>query len=370
MEITTAFDPLDLIAAPKPKGGATAPDSNQEWTEELADTCLASPHQRSEVVIASRSTGRHVLGAPDSYANQLSRFDCQARLNIPFRHLAATPQMYLGFAAAQVLEWTQDERAALSRAVESVRQKWARLELALPARIYLVKTSGREEDGPYTRPGLVVLPDAVLGQLRNRAGWPCPQTHRLTELESLLLAAFFHLALYHRPVARQQLYGLVGWRLLDNQVSLPNTLWGVPGADDFLPNLRGSRPQATTLQVGLEMDVPRCPWTATGQFVRRWLVPVLLARGPYEGGTARDYLQWWFIAVELTISGCWEACIGPGEKPLLYRSVPLMEQYVEHMGSVDRTQLRHPDEIMARNFVQAASRPGSKLLDEMALILA
>ena len=368
MEITTQLDLVDLVAASKPKGTA----SGSVEATQLTDTPLGTLAKRSEVAIASRSTGRHLLGLPDAYAEQLSRFDCQARLNLPYSHLAATPQMYLGFAAAQVLEWTEDERAALSLAVESVRQKWARLSLALPPRVYLVKTSGREEEGrPYTRAGgVIALPATLLGALQGRARPSRSQTWEPSELERLLLAACFQLAVGHRAGGRQQLYGLVGCRLLDNPVRLPKVLWGLPGADDSLPNLRVSRPPATALQVGLEMDVPRCPWTASGQFVCRWLVPVLLAKGPYEGGAVADYLQWWFMAVEQNAAGRWEAAAGPGEKPLVYRSGPLLDQYVERIGSPDQAQVWHPDEVLAQHFVQVASQPGTGLLSEMEKVLA
>jgi hypothetical protein len=86
----------------------------------------------------------------------MSAFDRAARLKTD---RAVTEAEYLAFVGANVLEWTDEERAALSAAVESVEKRLRALAVPIPADVVLIKTTGREEGGAaYTRANAIILP--------------------------------------------------------------------------------------------------------------------------------------------------------------------------------------------------------------------
>ena len=243
----------------------------------------------------------------------MSAFDRAARLKTD---RAVTEAEYLAFVGANVLEWTDEERAALSAAVESVEKRLRALAVPIPADVVLIKTTGREEGGAaYTRANAIILPLSML----QPAG----------KLEHLICHELFHILSRRNASLRERLYGAIGFKQCKEAVLPP----------DLAPR-RITNP-----------DAPR-----NDHFIRVQLdgnevaaVPVLFSRTPsYDaarGGEFFEYLQMQLLVAER---------VGDLARPDGSRKLVPLEQvsgFYEQVGR-NTSYIIHPEEILAENFAQ------------------
>jgi hypothetical protein len=321
------------------------------------------------VVAAGATTGSRLLASADAFVERMSPFDRQVRLNVPAGALTVTREAYLAFAGAQAMDWTPAEVDALGRVVADVGALLSRWDVALPATVHLVRTTGREEGhAAYTRgDGVVALPAAKVASLAPGAVPGSPRYPRADErrLADLVVHELFHLVSKHDPARRRALYALVGYRQLDHEVELPAVPWPAPESPALLPDLRITNPDAPALDVCISMRVPEGPSRSAEGGVERWLAPVLVAPGPYVGGDLFDHVRWWFLAVEPGAAGRWKAVVGDDGRPLAHRmddASPLWPQYRALVGGNATGQLFHPEEIVAENVVALARLPSLGVL--------
>jgi hypothetical protein len=119
------------------------------------------------------------------------------------------------------------------------------------------------------------------------------------------------------------------------------------------------------------MSVPSDPAATdpSAQSTVRPLVPALIATGPYTGGSFFDYLEWWFLAL-VGGPGQWSVALDTNGRPIAYTSASLMGQYLQIIGRNFTSELFHPDEILAQNWVLVATQPSLGLLVDIAETLA
>ncbi|GGV22527.1 hypothetical protein [Streptomyces spectabilis] len=336
----------------------------------------------SEVVAASAARGRELLRRRDAFVAQLSPFDRQARLCLRHDVLDATVEGYLDYVGNQVVDWSDDELAALKHIVAEIDGLFGGWSFQLPQTVLLVKTSGQEEGrAAYTRgEDTIVVPAGKAETLR----MPSPDSDPLysaqntRSLRDLLVHEFFHLISKNNRDLRARLYDLIGYTLMSTPVQVPSVPWPEATSPTAMPDLRITNPDTPLLDVRIRLNVPKGPYAGPAQdLVPRDLVPVLMAAGPYAGGSFFGYLRWYFLAVEDQGGGRWAPVTGDDGRPLTYLMPDrpdddraLWDQYLEKVGRNATSELFHPDEIIAQNVVFAALLPTPGLLTGIGGVLS
>lgn len=127
-------------------------------------------------------------------------------------------------------------------------------------------------------------------------------------------------------------------------------------------DLKITNPDEPAFDVYIEMLVPSVPGQMDSPRMKRALAPLLLAKGPYEGGIFFEYLEWWFMAITEDSNHCWGPIFDPDGRPMLYESAPLMSEYLALVSANFTQEIFQPDEILAQNFVLMANQPSLEIL--------
>lgn len=321
----------------------------------------------------SQQKARQLITTEDDFVRQQSRFDRQARLNLRYTAVEVTEAIYLDYVSSQVMPWSDMEIEALRKIVKNLNLRFTNFKLGLPNKIYLVKTSGQEEGfAAYTR-GLdtICLPANMVASIAMAAnfGDPLHPAQDLGYLEDVLNHECFHLFSKNNPKRRNALYQTIHYQVTENIVELPNIHWGERG-DWTLPQLKITNPDGANLNTYIEMEVPAIPENARSAKVRRALLPVLIATGPYDGGVFFQYIQWQFLAIERDANKQWVVALNDAGQPLCYDSKPLLGQYRSLVGNNFSEEIFHPDEILAQNFVLASQEPALDVLSNLQKSMA
>src|SRR5690554_1805003 len=153
------------------------------------------------IVFASQSEAQKLLGTSDEYSKALTKFDIASRT-----HSAANTeeQNYLDVAAAQALEWQENEIAVLTILINNIKDKMEdlNLDLNIPQRINLIKSSTQEEGGAvsYTRMDYIVAGGEVT--------------------EHYIIHELFHLLTRYNPDKRDALYQTINFEK-SNRIEYP-----------------------------------------------------------------------------------------------------------------------------------------------------
>jgi hypothetical protein len=295
-------------------------------------------HGETVVHFATVTEGRRVVSTPDAFTKALSRADLEYRLgtNSPVR-----VGDLLKFAADQVLPFSAADEQKLREAVERVRPRLQEFELPLPDKIFLVKTTGREESGAgYCRQNAIVFPKAFLS-------WSAD------DLDRLFLHEFFHVLSNQNEPLRRKLYAIIGFRPCP-PVDLPADL-----ADIKLTN-----PDGPSLEYCITLDTP------TG---RRTAVPLLLVKAPFDpDAPARTmFAQMSFRLLVVVPEGDRSRPAEEGGEPILL-DPEQTPSYMRQIGS-NTDFIIHPDEILAENFVGLVQKtedlPTPRIVQEMRRML-
>lgn len=152
------------------------------------------PFLNSSVEIIDSTEAAAVIGIDDGYPAGFSLFDIQSRLGN-----AATYKDYLPFAMHQTQNWSATEQEALKDAFSKIATFLTAqsINLNLPAKIYLIKSTTKEEFGAegYTRANKIVLNTSVEGISTG-----------------LVAHELFHVFSRHNPNKRDQLYRIFGFK--------------------------------------------------------------------------------------------------------------------------------------------------------------
>lgn len=275
----------------------------------------------SSVQFATTEQGAVLLAKDDRFLKSLSQFDCQARLQTD-REVTGSDVGKL--SAAQVLAWTAEEQTTLREAIAAVGERMEPFDLPFPAKIILVKTTGKEEgNAAYCRRNAIVLPQRKSNQ-------------RPAALQRLLIHELFHVLSSHNPELRSELYAIVGFTTCQ-PIQMPPTL----------QNRKLTNPDAPQLDAYITLTVDGEPVAA---------VPVLFASTEtYDvkrGGTFFDYLTFRLMAIEQSEKR-WQPVLLDGQPRLLdpKSTASFHEQIGKNTGYII-----HPDEILADNFVHLVNQ--------------
>ena len=181
------------------------------------------------VVAAGVTNAAALLTSLDTFVEQQSRFDRQARLNLSSDVVEVTLDMYLDYVGSQIVAWTPAELGLLKGEVlPAVARRLHGFEVELPEVIHLVKTTGQEEGrAAYTRHmNVIVLPqNMIVSMFAGSSGDPLHEGGATTYLTNIVLHELFHIISKNNPAIRSSLYEVVGYRETGDPVELPR----VPG---------------------------------------------------------------------------------------------------------------------------------------------
>jgi hypothetical protein len=328
----------------------------------------------TQVVAVSVVEGRRLLTTVDDYLKQQSSFDRQARVNLRREVVEVTLPIYLDYLASQVMSWSSAEVEALKNIVSAMGPMFSPLSLRLPSEIFLVKTSGQEEGyAAYTRrKDTIVLPVNMVASVETATSYgdPLHPSSDVSYLQNILIHECFHLFSKNNPGERFKLYEHIHYRCTGNRVEIPDSPWGPHGCHSTMRELKITNPDEPDQDVYITMSVPSVPGLADSPLVNRALMPLLLAKSPYEGGVFFEYLEWWFMAIAQGQDQRWAPVLDQDGRPLLYQSAPLLKQYLGLVSSNFTEEIFQPDEILAQNFVLMANQPSPDMLVYMRRALS
>lgn len=278
---------------------------------------LAEQAKAQELVFQPVTESRRILGAKDTFVTEMSPFDRAARMRTD-REISE--QQFLEFAASTALEWEQQERVLVESAFQKIKASVASLSLPLPARIYVIKTSGKEEgNAAYTRATAIVLPKSILVSSER-------------EIQTLLAHELFHIASRAHHNLAKLLYQSIGFQYC-GELEFPSQL-----APRKITN-----PDAPKNDYCIQLELG-------GEKV--WTMPILLAKAPkYDttrGGEFFQYLQFALLLVERPLGSGAPRALYDAQGPRLV-SLEQISGFFEQVGR-NTEYIIHPDEILADNF--------------------
>ena len=286
------------------------------------------------VSFARVAEGRELLTRRDEFIAALTPLDRRARMR---SEQEVSEKDLLEFVSRSVRAWTPDESNRVASVLQTVSGKLAQWHLPFPPTILLIKTSGEEEfNNAYTRENAIVFPAAET-------------TNRPSVLRYFILHELFHVLSRHDPELRKALYGVIGFKLI-NEIVLPEEI----GARK-VTNPDGVQ---NGWMIGL-----------TNQTEAVQAVPILLATGPRfdpneHGASPYDYFRLLVVKPDGTN---WSPQLLAARSRLLQ---PMETSgWFEQIGRNTRYTI-HPDEILADNFVHLingnTNLPTPRILTEMA----
>jgi hypothetical protein len=271
----------------------------------------------SSAVFASREQGIAVVSSRDDYVSRMSRFDRMLRLKST---QPVSEHAYLDSLAANVLDWTEADKARLKPLVHKLRAAVQRYLLPLPPTVLLIKTTGKAEFGQaHTRANAIILPERSLRESDET-------------LLFLLSHELFHVMSRHDTRFRQNAYALIGFRI-GNEISLP----------DLIAPLQITNPDAPRHDSFIDVGSDGSKIT---------VVPVLLSRSAvFDPQIGNDLDHFWtlrlLVVKQVSPDDDLRAVEQHGAPRLLKLSQ--VEDFLEQVGRNTRYVI-HPEEILAENF--------------------
>ena len=293
------------------------------------------------VRFATVAESRRILADRDDFIKSMSPFDRAVRMKSPKQ---VSEKEFLDFASQQVRPWQASEKAKVAAVLGPVRKKLAPFGLRLPEVVFLVKTTGLEEDNaPYSRDSAVILPEGKIPRLR----------------ESLLIHELFHVFTRNNPDVQKRLYRILGFAVCED-IELPEPLRAI----------KITNPDAPRINCTIEL---RTSPAATTRFA-----PVLLSArptySPSAGGGLFAHLKFVLMKVEQR-AGKWQPATDQAGKCVLLGPAKVPD-YLSKIGR-NTGYIIHPEETLAENFVllvRAGGRipavPTPRILRQMKAVLS
>ena len=290
---------------------------------------------------ATVEEGKRVLTSRDDYVERMSAFDRAARLKtdrvVPERD-------YLEFVGKAVVAWEEAEKEKVYLAMEGVEEELKKMDLPFPKKIWLIKTTGKEEgNAAYTRANAIVFPERFL---KGGAPW----------VQRVLCHELFHVLSRANRELREKCYAAIGFEKCD-ELEFPEEL-----AERKLTN-----PDAPRNEHCLKVKID-------GE--EQWVIPILFSKeekyDPEKGGEFFRYLQFKLLVVERAEEGMSVEVVREGEKVKLLDAGEVTG-FLEQVGE-NTTYLIHPEEILADNFVLLVTGkrdvPSPEVVEKLGKVLA
>lgn len=278
---------------------------------------LVDQARGQELVFTPAADSRRILLERDTFVTRMSAFDRSARMKT---ERSVSESDFLEFAAAAALDWEQHEKDLVESAFRKIKSAITRLSLPLPMRIYLIKTSGKEEgNAAYTREKAIILPKSRLASSER-------------EVQRLLAHELFHISSRWRPKLAKQLYESIGFHYC-GEIAFPANLASRKITNPDAPK----NDHCIRLEIGSEQV---------------WALPILFSRvSQYDttrGGEFFQYLQLALLLVERPANDSAPLVLYDSKGPRL-AELEQVSGFFEQVGQ-NTKYIIHPEEILADNF--------------------
>lgn len=275
------------------------------------------------VAYASVEEGKQLLTDGDDFVQRMSPFDRAARLKTD---KDISEQEYLEFVGRNVLAWNEAEKEKLTAAFQGIQAELEALSLPFPNKVYIVKTTGREEGGaPYTRTNAIVFPQAELSAPK-------------AKIQKAICHELFHILSRANPDLRDKLYAVIGFQKCEELVFPP-----------ALKSRKITNPDAARNDHCIRLQ-------AGGR--SRFAIPILFSIAEkYDanrGGEFFDYLQFQLLLVDLEEKSANLKPVYDAQNPQ-FVDPQQVSGFFEQIGENTRYIL-HPEEILADNFAHLVLR--------------
>ena len=288
---------------------ANLPNAQQQTAEEQG----IELYENTKVVFANVEEAKKILTAEDKYANSMTAFDRRVRLN---SEKPVSEKEYLEFAGEQILPWSESEKVRIEVIIKNLVYRLKDYDLNLPAKILLIKTTGKEEgDAAYCRDNAIILPQNLL----NQQG----------DLERLIVHELFHIYTKNNPGMRAKLYGVINFKKCD-KAELPRKLLDIEITN---PDVPLDRYYVEVEHEGENIDV--IPMITLPDF------------NPARNRPFFRYLKLDLVEIKKAGDVCTYVRNKNGE-PVVY-SARLLPDYLKKVGE-NTNYVIHPEEILADNF--------------------
>ncbi len=274
------------------------------------------------VVFATIEEGRRYARIKDDYSQRTGALERQLKVRTK-REL--NEAQYLEELAADVREWSDKERAFVTRALESLREPLGRMPLPLPIQVTLVQMDGRVYGNrvAYTRGNEIYFPGGMVDGSGPIDGF-----------RSLLAHELFHVASRQDRTWREAMYAIVGFQPVP-EVAIPAALQA----------RKITNPDAPRLDSAIRLTVAnRGPV---------WVVPLMQSKigdignePPLSFLSVMD-LQW----LEVGRGDALPKRIALSDPPILHETDQVLTGLLERIGH-NTKYIVHAEEILASNFAQ------------------
>lgn len=274
-----------------------------------------------EILFVPASDAGLILSTKDAFLTRMSPFDRAARMKTD---RDATEAQFGVFAASAALDWDEHEKKAVKAAFNQVEKSIARLLLPLPDKIYVIKSSGKEEgNAAYTRENAIVLPKDMLA-------------YPDREIQRLLAHELFHIFSRTHPRLVKSLYESIGFHYC-GEVEFPANLALRKITNPDAPN----NDYCIKVTLGSEKVLA---------------IPIMFSRvSKYDvsqGGEFFQYLQFAFLLVEQRMDAGTPRVLYDSRGPRL-AGLQQVSGFFEQVGQ-NTKYIVHPEEILADNFALLA----------------
>ncbi len=265
-------------------------------------------------ILANNIDAVKILKTEDDFILSLSDFDRSARLQTDKN---INTDEFLDFISKQVLAWDQYDIEKLEKITSSISDKTKIYNLHLPKKIYLIKTTGKEEgDADYCRNNSIIISENTL-------------KNDLAVIEKVIIHELFHIISRNNEELRIKLYEIISFKKCE-ELEFPKEL----------VNLKITNPDAPKNNYFIELNYGSNKIN---------IIPILFAIEKYnklKGGVFFNYLQFGLLVVDIN-----EKQAKPVYKNnrLFLLSPNEVPEYLKKIG-YNTNYIISPEEILADNF--------------------
>lgn len=261
---------------------------------------------------ATRAEAQMLITELDDYTRNWNQFDIDVRLQKPQGRKSALLQ----FAMDQTLNWSDEEKARISKTMKSLDAeiKKQKYNLEFPKEIVFVKTTQKEEGNAeaYTRMNWIAIGEEALKSSSD------------TDLKYLVAHELFHLLTRQNANFKKDMYQIIGFEVAEKEILFPSDL----------AEMRISNP-----------DISRYDsygtFTIGGQ--KQYCTMVIYTDKPYNGNTLFDYMKIGLVPLNGEFIP-----VQKSGKTIIY-SLDEAEDFYTQVGK-NTSYVINPEEIMADNF--------------------
>ena len=265
---------------------------------------------------SSKEEGKYLISLQDTFINNLSPFDLEARCNFK----DATKYDYLLFCRNNVLDWTDENIILIDGLLKEIDGEFKQRGMVIPLidNINLVKTTSKEEGGAmgYTRGNTIYVADYIMYKPK-------------VKIKEILTHELFHILTRSSFPFKQEMYSIIRFTALKKTIDLTT----MNQRCRFVSN-----PDVSNSCSYIELK----DWD--GKDHR--LLMTTLARSNYHGGSLFKYIQPYFLELDS------EHNIMTYGDNLPVRKSIYGEYYKDFIMKVGQNTgyMVNPEEILAENF--------------------